>query len=311
MNQTDFPYKNIRYSRLHFVLRLAEDTEIVREKASAIRGGIGEMLLRANCIGGRDCEQCGFTEECIIQRILYSKFEKKPEFMQQGNSVGYIVYCPDKRKFYSAGEQLEFTLTLFGKTIVYLNQILSAVFALGVLGLGKNHSRFSVISIMNLYGESILQGNGIVIEKYKWQTLGEYTNWRRAQLERQGMEGIMKFHSPVTIKYQGEFIQEFTSEALGDALWRRLYILSAFESLEMSEKRPGELPPPQIISQLVRQDEVPRRSSRHDMFMKLKGIIGEIRISQIDDMWLDILLAGEIVHVGKNTSFGFGKYKIK
>lgn len=121
----------------------------------------------------------------------------------------------------------------------------------------------------------------------------------------------MKFHSPATIKYQGEFIQEFTSEALGDALWRRLYILSAFESLEMSEKRPGELPPPQIIDQLVRQDEVPRRSSRHDMFMKLKGIVGEIRISQIDDMWLDILQAGEIVHVGKNTSFDFGKYRIK
>lgn len=310
MDQTNFSYKDIRYTRLHFVLTLTEDTELVREKTSAIRGGIGEMLLRANCIGGRDCEQCGFTEECIVQRILYSTFEKKPEFMQQGTSVGYIIYCSDKRKIYSAGDALEFTITLFGKTIVYLNQILSAVYALGASGLGKNNSYFKVASIKNLYGESLLQGNDILIEKYQWQTLGAYIAWRRSQLERQGFAGILRFHSPLTIKYQGEFIKEFSSEALGDALWRRLYILSAFESLKMSEKRPGELPPPVINGQLVRPAEVPRCSSRHD-FMKLRGILGEISISEVEDLWLDMLLAGEIVHIGKNTSFGFGKYRLE
>ena len=40
----------IRYVKLHFTIEMLEDTVLPKYKASALRGGIGEMLLRANCV---------------------------------------------------------------------------------------------------------------------------------------------------------------------------------------------------------------------------------------------------------------------
>lgn len=79
---------DIRYVKLHFTLRMVEDTVMPKYKASAIRGGLGEMLLRANCIRDRQCEKCDFETECIVRRTMYSKMEIQPRFMSSGDSVG-------------------------------------------------------------------------------------------------------------------------------------------------------------------------------------------------------------------------------
>lgn len=42
----------------------------------------------------------------------------------------------------------------------------------------------------------------------------------------------------------------------------------------------------------------------------IRGGIGEMLLSGIPEKLLPILLAGEILHIGKNTSFGFGRYHI-
>ena len=53
-----------------------------------------------------------------------------------------------------------------------------------------------------------------------------------------------------------------------------------------------------------------RFSSRQNVRMKMGGIVGEItyrgKIKQI----LPVLKAGEILHFGKGTSFGLGRYEI-
>ena len=44
--------------------------------------------------------------------------------------------------------------------------------------------------------------------------------------------------------------------------------------------------------------------------MDLKGIRGEVIFDKIPNDVIDVLIAGEIIHVGKNTSFGFGRYHL-
>ena len=60
----------IRYVKLHFQIRFVEMTRLPVNKVSAIRGGIGEMLLRANCIRDRNCAECDFEQECIVRRTM-------------------------------------------------------------------------------------------------------------------------------------------------------------------------------------------------------------------------------------------------
>ena len=66
----------VRFIKLHFTVAFLQDSQLPEDKVSAIRGGMGEMLLRMNCIRDRQCESCDFEPECIVQRTMYSKFEK-------------------------------------------------------------------------------------------------------------------------------------------------------------------------------------------------------------------------------------------
>jgi len=306
-----------------------EDTVLVRHKASAIRGGIGEMLLRSHCIQShRDCEKCAFRSECIVQRMLRSDFESLPASMHTGDSVGYIIFCQDGREDFRAGDTLSFELLLFGKNIIYFSEYIHAIYALGMQGLGKYNSRFGILEIKNLYGQPILQGNDICMERYCWQTLGEYIRYRREKLEKQkstdayiteqsmgknhALQVQIRFVSPLSLKYKGEFQKHIQSEAFAHGLWRRLYILSCFENLCDGGRVP-EMPSgiPAVEEESIYPQSVPRYSRRKEEHMKLRGIQGTAGLREISEEWWDLLLAGEVVQIGKNTSFGFGRYRLE
>lgn len=174
MSQLLIKSQDIRYTKLTFTIEFTEDTMLPKQKVSAIRGGIGEMLLRANCVCGRECEKCDFLDECIVQRIMYSKYEKKPSFVTTGESVGYVLECDNYKEEFYQGDQLSFQLILFGKNIVYFNQYLQAISMLGVSGLGKHQAHFIIVSVKNQYWQDILVNNSIQMGNYQISTLGEY-----------------------------------------------------------------------------------------------------------------------------------------
>ena len=302
---------NVRYIKLHFTLCFPEDCILPVSKASAIRGGMGEMLLRANCIRNRECEVCDFQGECIVQRTMYSRFDNKPDFITTGDSVGYVVECEDYQELFKTGDMLEFNLILFGKTIVYFNQYLQALFALGQNGIGRSHAKFLIVQVKNTRGQAILKNSNIYMKYYQVETLQNYVNYRKKQIAQQGYPDKMVFCTPLTQKFHGEFLGEFCMEAINKSIQRRLYMLNCFENHDIQEFYYEELPIPMIIQQSVREIKVKRYSSRKDAKMYLKGIKGEIFLEDIPEELLELYLVGELIHIGKNTSFGFGRYVMR
>jgi len=301
---------DIRYIKLHFTVAFTEDTVLQKYKASALRGGMGEMLLRQNCIRDRKCEKCDFAGECLVQRIMYSKMEIQPDFMGGGDSVGYVLECENYREEFDAGDQLDFQVIIFGKTIVYFAQILDAFFRLGVYGVGKNKSRYEIVSVTNSRKEPILSGNDVIMENYRIEAVGRYVAHRLKKFSADEDSVILKFQSPLALKHQGEFVREFEYEAIIAAVKRRLYMLACFEGIETDVRG-------WILSEGVNSDSleqhlvrIPRYSNRKNEKMNLEGIEGRCIISGIDAQILRVLLAGELLHIGKNTSFGFGRYHV-
>lgn len=301
---------DIRYVKLHFTLRMVEDTVMPKYKASAIRGGLGEMLLRANCIRDRQCEKCDFETECIVRRTMYSKMEIQPRFMSSGDSVGYVTECEDYREEFRAGDEWNFNLILFGKNIVYFSQYMSALYALGMNGLGKEHSRFEIVSVTNTKGRELLRGNDISMSEYNVTTISDYISFRKKQMKKEPYSGEIKFKTPLTLKYRGEILREFAIEPVFEAARRRVYMLDCFEGIENNSMQ-EEVDYPSVLAEEHRGVSVRRYSTHSDSAMNLQGIEGIMRVESLSDKLLDVLLAGELVHIGKNTSFGFGRYRIK
>ena len=299
----------IKYSKLYITVEFSEDVKLSENKVSAIRGGIGEMLLCENCIRNRKCSECEFTSECIVQRILYSSMDIEPRFMGKGDSVAYVIECENYKRNFKCGEQLKFQIIIFGKVLVYFSQIIHAVSMLGMNGLGTHKARFHIIAVDNDKGEHILENSSIYMERYRIESVEDYVQRRLRDLNNRERL-ILKFVTPLSIKYHGEFLQNFDIASVMNAIRRRIYILLCFEGIEDEELYSEcDILPEQIRECSVKK-EVLRYSNRRSQSMKLRGITGEMEIQNVSSANLKLLLAGELIHIGKNTSFGFGRYEI-
>lgn len=306
---------DIRYIRIHFILEILEDTILPKDKVSAFRGGIGEMLLRCNCIRNRDCDHCDFETECIVRRIMYAKAKITPKSVTKGESFGYLFECENKEEEFFAGDRIDLKLILFGQNIVYFNQYLQALSMLGMQGIGKNESKFRICEIYEKQDQPIMDGYNILMQNYRVETLHSYVQYRIRQLEKE-FRGEIQFYSPTTLKSGGELLTEFRLDAIYKAAWRRLYMLNCFEGNEMDETECLEELPFQIVSQRVCQETVIRYSNHKRQRMYLNGMTGSVKLEETGSLeskeaFLQVLLAGEILHIGKNTSFGFGRYRIR
>lgn len=308
--ETVYRSLQVRYMKLYFTLEFSGNAILPRDKVSALRGGMGEMLLRANCIRDRNCSQCDFSQECIVQRTMYSQFDYKPNYITTGDSIGYVLECEDDRERFIRGDKLDFQLILFGKTIVYFNQYLQALHALGMQGLGKNHAHFKIVSVLNSDRQQILYANSVYMENYRVKTLMDYVEERRKRLP-QGMDSlVLSFQTPATIKFHNDFLKEFQAEAVIMAVRRRIYMLDCFEGIASDVNVADFEELPILNGQEAVGAEVNRYSNRQGSRMTLRGIKGWMRLSHVNEENLLLLLAGELIHVGKNTSFGFGRYLV-
>ena len=67
---------------------------------------------------------------------------------------------------------------------------------------------------------------------------------------------------------------------------------------------------PYIEEQEVYHAKIDRYSNTHKSHIALHGIKGECVLGNISYESLGYLIAGQLVHIGKNTSMGFGRYVI-
>ena len=190
---------------------------------------------------------------------------------------------------------------------MYFSQFLQAICQLGFAGLGKDHSRYDIVSIGNTRGKELLDGQDILMGRYEVQTVKDYVRYRLGQ--KSPWEKRIRFKTPVTLKYQGKFQEELILEAIIPAILRRIYILDCFEGLDCQELR-WEKDFPEAVGQNCRMITVYRYSSTQDRKVALRGVKGDMELSELPQELLPVLLAGEILHIGKNTSFGFGRYRV-
>ncbi|MDE5824530.1 MAG: hypothetical protein K2H91_07605, partial [Lachnospiraceae bacterium] len=172
----------IPYVKLHFEVVFLEDTTLPINKVSALRGGMGDMLLESFCVGNGVCGQCMFATECMMQKTIYSQYERKPEFVTEGGSIGYVVECENYEQQFQKGEYLKFNLLLMGKTIAYVHLFLESFVKLGEAGLGSRHSKYEIVTVTNSLNKIIYANRKLVRAQFQILNIYDYVVYRENQL---------------------------------------------------------------------------------------------------------------------------------
>lgn len=312
MDKILFDALQVRFVKLRFTVAFSEDSVLPKNKVSDIRGGMGEMLIRLNCVRDRQCEGCDLKTECIAHKIMYSEFERKPDFVTTGGSIGYILECGNYKDNFKAGDKLNFHLILFGKTIAYFYQFYQAISVLGRQeGIGRYHAKFRIVGIRNMEGMSILERNSVNMDKFVVHTIYDYVLFRKLRHNISKKECKIIFDTPLALKYQNEFLREYQIEPIITAIKRRIYLLDCFEGIECDILHQNEITiMPQIIEQEYRQVGVSRHFMQKNVRIVLNGLKGYALLSNLTEGTMALLLVGELLHIGKNTGFGFGRFHI-
>lgn len=307
-------------ARFRFKFRAITEVHLPDYSGSTFRGAFGNVLKKAVCIrSDRNCENCLIRDTCIYLWIFETPTPNDSAFLKKSGAAPHpFIFEPDThhyQKNLSAGDPFHLDVVLLGKGIDYLPYFAYGFDRIGRYGLGKGRGKSELVDIIDLLsnerksiykaGEKILIGS--IAKKYSYQ-FAEDPKIDSAQTI------TLEFVTPMRMKRNGHYLSKLAFDDLITAALRRIFLLNHYYGDgkgDFDHKRFIEL----AKKVNVRSDDThwhdwQRYSHRQRTKMSLGGIVGHIQYEGDFREFLPILRLGEIIHIGKNTSFGLGKYRI-
>jgi hypothetical protein len=294
------------YEKYGFRCVFETDAILPPYKGSTFRGVFGHALKKVVCaLKRQECEECLLKEKCVYSFVFENAFIHP-----------YVIEPPDTSKtIYSAGDQFDFNLLLFGKATSFLPYFIYAFDIIGKEGIGKRINgkagRFRLESVSS-DGRQVYSTNDGKILQNDFANKLSLSDFRDKAGRLNSVE--ICFRTPLRLKYRNHLESKLPFHVLVRAMLRRV------SSLENSY---GDGEPDIEYSELVKNAEKvsttastlgwfdwKRYSNRQEQSMLMGGITGNVTYSGEIAEFLPLIKYCEYVHLGKQTSFGLGKIEI-
>lgn len=322
----------ITYQKFTLVIEALEELYLPYYKGSTFRGGFGNAFRRVVCaLKMQDCKDCLLKQRCIYAYVFETppdegtgilnmhKYEKVPHpfvIEPPDGTVDMALRKKDYPGYVKQGETISFNLILIGRATDYLPYFIYTFDELGKIGIGKGRGRFRLREVRKWTKE----GNSLVVyddsSKIIRKTENEIIEIPEDFLPTEKIESLpLHLITPMRLKYNRDLVVTLEFHILIRNLLRRLGLLyyfhcsnqpPAWDHKEIIRLAEGV----KIQSSDLRWFDWERYSTRQNTRMKLGGLIGKITFHGNIEPFLPYLRAGEILHAGKNTSFGLGRYEI-
>lgn len=298
-------------------------------KGSTFRGGFGNAFRRVVCaLKKSDCGDCLLKERCIYSYIFETPPPSQTKVMTKYTTAPhpFIIEPPnEKRLSYAPDDTLTFRLTLIGKAIDYLPYFIYSFEELGNIGIGKGRGRFELAEVKSRDSEAGSQDtksseNIIYSSDSKTLKTSEKSfidlNFDSGLSAGDSKLITLDFLTPARIIYDNHLLLDLEFHIIIRQLLRRIALLAYFHcGHDTSEidfngiiERAKEV---KVRERNLKWHDWERYSARQDTRMKMGGFVGDITFEGCIEPFMSIIRAGEVLHVGKGTSFGLGEYTIK
>ncbi|MBF0487858.1 MAG: CRISPR system precrRNA processing endoribonuclease RAMP protein Cas6 [Nitrospirae bacterium] len=307
----------IAYKKFTVSLRARDTLKLPLYKGSTLRGGFGGAFRRIFCTQKKtDCRGCNHKGTCVYSYVFETPPPVGSAVMRKYEAAPHpFVINPtmDRKTIYKSGEEISFGLTLIGRAVTYLLYFISAFDEFGKNGIGKGRGEFELKEVVCDGGNTIYDDKHKVVNGFNPSYL---TFSCDAEVESTTKSLKLVFLSPSRIIYGGTLVVNPDFHVIIRQLLRRVSLLSYFHcSIDPSKwdfKGLIELARGvKVTHKRIRWYDWQRYSSRQDTKMSMGGFMGEMTLSGKLEPFRQLLRLGEVLHIGKGTSLGLGKFKIE
>ena len=311
---------SIEYKQFQFRITTLEVLILPSYKGSTLRGGFGHSFKRGVCaIRDKECSNCILKEKCVYSYVFETPPPSDTKMMRKYKAAPHpfiIEPPPEKRRGYKPGDEINFGLTLIGRAIDYLPYFIYTFDELGKIGIGKGKAKYE-LSNVSCDGKMLYDSASKTLKSFEAASLdvGVPTLAKGGEGGFSNQQLTLNFLTPTRLLYNGALTLDLEFHIFIRNLLRRLSLLSYFHCggdpsewdfkgmIEKSEEVT-------IKKKNLRWYDWSRYSGRQETRIKMGGFVGEIMFEGNIEPFMSLIKAGQVLHVGKGTGFGLGKYKI-
>lgn len=299
-------FSSFTFSKHTFYLTALEDMLLPTNKASMLRGGFGNCFKKLNCINkfNRTCKNCPVKETCV-----YSYIFETSEYSQKTRP--YIIEVPfnDKRSF-KKGEIIPFTLVLLCNATKYLPHFIFTFIELGKKGLTKNQYKFKLEKVIDIDKKIVFQNDKLISK-------GKILSWNEILKESKiniTDKLTLNFVTPLRLAQNNKLQSEISFELIIKKLTTRIndiykYHCDIHNKIDYKPLIEKAKDIEVSFNNLKWKDWI-RYSNRQKRTMTFGGLLGNITFEGNFEEFLPYIILGSYIHIGKNCTFGQGKYEI-
>ncbi|MFN3534567.1 MAG: CRISPR system precrRNA processing endoribonuclease RAMP protein Cas6 [Desulfatiglandales bacterium] len=302
----------------------------INNKGNVIRGALGDGLKSTVCVNRalRLCQGCGLAPSCCYS-VIFSPSNLVDIKRIRTTQRGFVIKPPlDKTEVYNTSKPLVFDLVLIGSHRASLPWFIVALSKIGNRGIGLNRGKFWIEDIEAWDAKdfvSIYDRNSKIVENRAFVLRADDLTQKMDQNLR---ELTITFLTPTRIKYNESGLKGGSSvvkdpefhhiiRRLIDRL-NALSILYCGGSLDIDNKMllSDAMGIEKKASELNWYHRTRKSSTSLDRqggkaIHHQSGFVGKITFRGNLLSFLPFLLLGQYIHIGEDTTFGHGWYRVE
>lgn len=308
------------YGRYTFRCEFQTDALLPPYKGSTFRGVFGIALKNIVCaLRRQECENCLLNTDCIYPLVFETHLTQKSSSGAKAVSPPHPFVIEPPESFqtdFKKGDYFSFSLLLFGQMNRNLPYFIYAFKKMGKIGVGKRingkRGRFSL--------EKVKAGRRILYVPSEAK-LRDIPHTRNLTLAGSSSAGTgngwirITLKTPLRIKYKSRLSSELPFHVLVRGMLRRMSsLLSCYGDGEPEIDYPGLVKRARLVEaedNQLRWHDWDRYSSRQNQSMTFGGLVGSVTYKGELDEFMPLLDFCSRVHIGKQTAFGLGKFKVE
>lgn len=221
----------------------------------------------------------------------------------------YIIEPPKPKSYYRKGEEMIFSLLLLGDANLYGPELARILIEQNIFGLGARRIPFKLLSIT--HGKTLKTIWDVEAEKLTIASMLPVPIYPEKQ---DGKWASIQMQTPLRIRRQGNLVVNPDFPTIIRNITTRMRELTEYyggsvdyEEIESICELSKTI---HLVSSDIYYKRVDRFSSKINEKMDFTGIMGILSFEGNLDVFIPWLNLAQLLHIGRNTTFGCGKINV-